>query len=61
MKIKYNNLIVIPMYGGNSCMNCCFFYNLGTLCIRDKFPDLGPCISKSKYYKRISESDIFEL
>lgn len=60
MKVKHINLTAIQMYGGCSCTECCF-YNLGKVCIRDKFTDLGPCMSKTKYYKRILKSDIFEL
>lgn len=61
MKVKYNNLTAVRMYGGDSCILCCFFFNLGGVCIRDKFTDLGPCISETKYYKHCLKSDIFEL
>lgn len=60
MKVKYSNLTAVSMYGGDSCTMCCF-YGISRICIRDKFTDLGPCVSKTKYYKRISKSDIFEL
>lgn len=60
MKIKYNDLIAVRMYGGNSCTICCL-YGLDGVCIRDKFTDLGPCISQTKYYQHLSKSDIFEL
>lgn len=60
MKVKYIDLTAVSMYGGNSCRICCF-YGVDRVCIRDRFRDLGPCISKTKYYKRISKNDIFEL
>lgn len=60
MKVKYNNLTAVSMYGESSCPICCF-YGVDRVCIRDIFTDLGPCISKTKYYKRILKSDIFEL
>jgi len=60
MKVKHMDLTAVPMYGGNSCTICCFF-GVDMVCVRDKFPDLGPCISETKYYKRILKSDIFNL
>lgn len=60
MKVKYNYLTAVQRYGGYSCMDCCFV-DLYGYCIRQRFIDLGPCISKTKYYERILKSDIFEL
>lgn len=60
MKVKYNDLTAVGMYGWNSCTACCFF-GIDRVCIRDIFKDLGPCVSITKYYKCIPKSDIFEL
>ena len=60
MKVKYNDLTAVRVYGGDSCTLCCFF-GFDVLCVRDKFTDLGPCISETKYYKYCLKSDIFEL
>lgn len=60
MKVKYNKITAIPMYGGFTYLVCCF--NTPTKwCVRQRFTDLGLCISETKYYKHTPKSDIFEL
>lgn len=63
MKVQYSGLIGIQetTTSFNVCAKC-LFNSINLECYRNSlFDDLHPCWCFDKYYKKITESDIFNL
>lgn len=63
MKVKYSDFVGIQETTTSSdiCNKCLFLSHNFKCCHNPLFDNLHPCCSFEKYYKEITESDIFNL